>query len=200
MSAAKDGDKGWDQQGARDQGVEQEADAEGEGDLTESLDRDQGHGGEGEGEDEAGHGDRAAGADAGGPDRRAQLLVLRLLPDAADQEDVVVGAQGQEEDRTGDRHEEGQLAVAEQVLEDVDRDAERRGHDQQAAANQIQRRRPASQQEPEQQQQDHQGGGRDPLEGGGRVFAQFGGDRRVAGDSRSDALQAAAFEQGRQFG
>src|SRR3954454_10442799 len=96
-STPKDGDQGRDQQGAGDQGVEQEADAEGEGDLAEALDRDQGHGGVGEGEDEAGDGDRAAGADAGGADRRTQLLLLSLLPDAADQEDVVVGAQSEEE-------------------------------------------------------------------------------------------------------
>lgn len=54
---------------------------------------------------------------AGRPDRGTQVFTLDLPPDPADQEDVVIGAQGEQQDRACDGNEEGQLAVAEQILE-----------------------------------------------------------------------------------
>ena len=53
LVAAEEADQRRDQQGPREQGVEQEADGHREGELAEGLDRDQRDGGEGEGEDQA---------------------------------------------------------------------------------------------------------------------------------------------------
>ena len=55
-----------DQQGADDEGVEQDADRDRGADLDQLLQRQQGQGGEGAGEDQAGAGDDAAGVDEGG--------------------------------------------------------------------------------------------------------------------------------------
>ena len=110
-------------------------------------------------------------------------LVFGLAPDAADQEDVVVGAQRQQQDRAGDRHEEGQLAVAEQVLEDVDREAERGGDDEEAARRPGRAARSSCRSRIQSRTSSTaSAAGVDPLEGGGRLVGQFGGDRRVAGD------------------
>ena len=54
-----------DQQGADDEGVEEDADRDRGADLDQLLERQQGQGGEGAGEDQAGAGDDAAGVDEG---------------------------------------------------------------------------------------------------------------------------------------
>ena len=143
------------------------------------LDRDQRDRGEGEGEDQPGDGDRPRRARAGRPDRRAQVLSLGLAPDATDQEDVVVGAERQQQDRGRDRDEEGQLLIAEQALEDVDREAERRGDGQHADPDQIERRASSC---------------------ASRIQSRRTSSARAAGATRARALQVSSVEFGRDRG
>jgi hypothetical protein len=80
----EEGDQSRNQEGPRDQRVEQEADEEHGANLTEALDRDQHHGREGDGEDQPGDRDRSLGARPGAAYRgfsgpSAAALQIRLI-------------------------------------------------------------------------------------------------------------------------
>jgi hypothetical protein len=86
--------------------VEDQPDRHREDELAEGEQRDDRDNGEGERQGDAGDRDRAARPRTRGADRRSQLVSLAFLPDVANEEDVVVGAQGEQEDRRRDRDEE----------------------------------------------------------------------------------------------
>ncbi|HWP33321.1 MAG TPA: hypothetical protein VNL97_06190, partial [Solirubrobacterales bacterium] len=94
------------QQRAGEHRVEDQPDRHREGELAEGEQRDDRDNGEGERQGDAGDRDRAARPRTCGADRRPQLVSLAFLPDVADEEDVVVGAQREQQDRRRDRDEE----------------------------------------------------------------------------------------------
>ena len=113
-----------DQQGADDEGVEEDADGDGGADLDQLLQRQQGEGGEGAGEDQAGAGDDAAGADQGGEDALAGAATGRLLARPGHQEDVVVDPEGDEEDERHQLEVEGESLHPEDLGEGEGGEAE----------------------------------------------------------------------------
>jgi 3-oxo-5alpha-steroid 4-dehydrogenase len=74
-------------------------------------------------EHQAGRGDRGTGRDQGAADRLVQRMLLRLFPDPAHHQDVVVLAERQQEDEHQERQEEHQPAVAGDLDEDEHRQA-----------------------------------------------------------------------------
>ncbi|MBG9885223.1 hypothetical protein ABE10_01195, partial [Bacillus toyonensis] len=86
------------------EGVQQYAEGDDERDLHEEEDRDHRERGEGGGEDEAGGRDHPAGDRQAADDPLPGAVPLRLLAHPGHEEDVVVDAQGDEEDEAEQRH------------------------------------------------------------------------------------------------
>ena len=131
-----------DQQGADDEGVEQDADRHRGADLDQLLERQQGQGGEGAGEDQAGAGDDAAGVDERGQYPLAGAVGGRLLARPGHQEDVVVDPERDEEDEGEQDEVEGDPFAAE-LGEGERAEAERGREGEDDGGDQVERARPA---------------------------------------------------------
>jgi hypothetical protein len=78
------------------------------------------------------------------------------LPDAADDEDVVVRAERDQEHARGEGDVVREVVVAEEDLEDVGGQAERRGHGEEARGEEVKRRDERPQEEREEHDVDRQ--------------------------------------------
>jgi hypothetical protein len=106
--------------------------------------------------------------------------VLRLLPDPAHEEDVVVRAEREEED--GDREGDvvGDLLVAEQRLEDEGGQPQRRGEGERAREQQVEGCDHGPQEDHEEDQIDGECRDRDANEVAGERVYGLGRERRLA--------------------
>src|SRR5439155_16954062 len=180
------------QQGAHEQGVEQDAEGDGERQFHHQDQRDHGQRGEGGGEHDAGGGDDAAGdgqADAG---TAAGAGVCGLLAYAGHQEDVVVHAERDQEHEGVQREGGVHAGVAEQVLEDQCGHADGGEEGQHDGGQQQQRGHEGAQQYGDDQEH-HAEQQRDdePVAAGGGVEVEF--DRGVPADLRLGAGDAGQF-------
>ena len=98
IPAAEPSHEGGDDEGAGDEGVDEDAGGDGEAELHEVLEGQQHERGEGVGEDEAGGGDDGAGARERVAGRLSEGGATAFLADAGHEVDVVVDAEGVEED------------------------------------------------------------------------------------------------------
>ncbi len=114
----------WDQEGADEEGVEEDAYRDRGADLDQLLQRQQGEGGEGAGEDQSRAGDDAAGAGQRGEDALAGAADGGLLARSGHQEDVVIDPERDEEDEGHQLEVEGEPFHPEDVGEDEGGEAE----------------------------------------------------------------------------
>jgi len=126
---AEQHDRGRHQQGTDEEGVHQDAQREARADVTELggslLGAHDGEDGEGPAEHKAGRADRGAGRGERMAHRVLQRKTLGLFPDPAHHQDVVVLPQRQQEDEHQEGQEEDEPAVAGDLDEQQDRQAER---------------------------------------------------------------------------
>src|SRR4051794_6408172 len=124
-----------------EKGVDHETDSHRERHLVEGAHRDDREKREGAGEHDAGRGDREGRLRPASDDGRSERLPrLGLAPDAAGEEDAVVGAEREQEDRRGEWDEEHELALAEQTMEEVQSEPQRGGHRQPPGGHEHERR------------------------------------------------------------
>src|SRR4051794_16427121 len=132
----------------------------------------------------------------GDDDRIAEWAVPGLLPDGPDAEDVVVGAERDEQDGRREGHVEGHAVRAQQVLEDPDLDPECGREGEHAAGEQVYRRDEGPEEDDEQQEVDDDRGEPDPHEVGGRAGYKALGQRGVPGQGDGRVLQPAGLDEG----
>ena len=106
---------------------------------------------------------------------------LGLLPDAPRDEDVVVGAERDQQHAGGEGDVVGQVAVAEEALEEVRRHAERRRDGEHARRKQVERRDESAQEEREQEEVAREDDRADERRAVHDRLHGVGGDRRLAG-------------------
>ena len=192
------GEHGWRQHRANQEGVEQQPDRHRERELPEGAQRDDRHHREGGGEDQTRGADRPRGGRHRAGDGAAEWVPCGLAPDGSDGEHVVVRTEGQQQHGRREHDVEGQAGGAADVLEDEHGESEGRDDAEGAAGQQYQRCEERAQVQDQDQQLDperDEHGDQQVLPGDRR---EFGGDGGLARHADGDVAQAGGVGERRQ--